>query len=154
MSPTRRLTVKYAEKKLELGETGSDYSSFLAQLAEDNRIYGYVRFMMSDGSYKYAFIIWIGPAVNSLEKASVSNDKAFVKSILEVSYATWILHMKLSCLFHPSRILTRKSLQMRNLRWLKIKSGNCLKKIFFNGIETGILRDNITVLLNSLKGKC
>ena len=47
--------------------------------------------MMSDASYKYAFITWVGPAVNPLKKARISTDKAFVKTILAVSYATWSL---------------------------------------------------------------
>lgn len=56
---------------------------------DDNRVYGYVRFETGDEMSrraKFAFITWIGPGVSPLKKAKVSTDKAFVKSIITVSY--------------------------------------------------------------------
>lgn len=56
--------------------------------ADDERVYGYVRFETGDEMSrraKFAFITWIGPSVSPLKKAKVSTDKAFIKAIITVS---------------------------------------------------------------------
>ena len=60
----------------------------LILLAEDQRVYAYVRFETGDEMSrraKFAFITWIGPSVPPLKKAKVSTDKAFVKQKWPVS---------------------------------------------------------------------
>lgn len=56
--------------------------------ADDERVYGYVRFETGDElsrRAKFAFITWIGPSVGVLKKAKVSTDKAFMKEVMNVS---------------------------------------------------------------------
>ena len=61
--------------------------------ADDNRVFGYLRFETGDEMSrraKFALITWIGPAVGALKKAAVSTDKAFVKEIWKVcTNETW-----------------------------------------------------------------
>ncbi|XP_033646930.1 coactosin-like protein [Asterias rubens] len=81
-----RCVAKYNGKKIYLAGTGTDYSEFLDNAGDDERMYSYVRFQDVDGTTgarkkMYAFITWIGPSVSPLAKARVSTDKAFVKQI-------------------------------------------------------------------------
>lgn len=87
------LTLKFNGNNIELDSTGSEYDEFLSRLADDERIFGYVRLMTGDElskRAKFAFITWAGRAVSTLKKAKMSVEKAVVKNIIR-SFAVEIL---------------------------------------------------------------
>ncbi len=67
----------------------------MALFLDDNRMYGYVRITTGDEMSKrakFALITWIGKDVSTLKKAKVSTDKAFIKSICNVSWLCVFFH--------------------------------------------------------------
>eukprot|EP00045_Choanoeca_perplexa_P020779 m.5032 g.5032 ORF g.5032 m.5032 type:complete len:142 (+) comp7365_c0_seq1:94-519(+) len=79
----------YDDKLITVKATGTDYNAFLDLLADDERIYGFVRFETGDElskRAKFALVTWVGPRVSVLKKAKVSTDKSDVKRVVQ-SYA-------------------------------------------------------------------
>lgn len=70
--------------------------------ADDERVYGFVRFETGDElsrRAKFALITWVGPKTSVLKKAKVSTDKAFVKEIIQVEFnpcCIYLIFMKKS----------------------------------------------------------
>eukprot|EP00730_Choanoeca_flexa_P016860 TRINITY_DN8048_c0_g1_i1.p1 TRINITY_DN8048_c0_g1~~TRINITY_DN8048_c0_g1_i1.p1 ORF type:complete len:142 (+),score=37.07 TRINITY_DN8048_c0_g1_i1:185-610(+) len=92
-TPTNWVAFGYDDKLITVKATGTEYSEFLEQLADDVRIYGFVRFETGDElskRAKFALVTWVGPRVSVLKKAKVSTDKAEVKRVVQ-SYAKEIL---------------------------------------------------------------
>ena len=79
--------------------------------AEDERVYGFVRFETGDEMSKrakFALITWVGPKTSVLKKAKVSTDKAFVKEIIQVREARAVFNggRGVACSDHCALLLT------------------------------------------------
>ncbi|EDQ87031.1 uncharacterized protein MONBRDRAFT_38203 [Monosiga brevicollis MX1] len=90
---TNWVTFGYQDKLITVSNQGSDYNDFLAEMKDDERVYGFVRFETGDElskRAKFVLVTWVGPNVGALKKAKVSTDKAFVKQVVQ-SYAKEVL---------------------------------------------------------------
>ncbi|XP_070574822.1 coactosin-like protein [Ptychodera flava] len=77
---------KYDGNNIIHDSSGTDYSEFLSNFTDEERVFGFVRIMTGDElskRAKFALITWIGSSVSPLKKAKVSTDKALVKDVVQ-----------------------------------------------------------------------
>jgi len=82
---TRWALLAYEGDKITLGATGSDYEDFKSRFTDDERSFGFVRFITGDEMSKrakFALITWCGSNVAPLKRARLSTDKTEVKRVI------------------------------------------------------------------------
>ncbi len=60
-------------------------------LTDDERGFGFVRITTGDElsrRAKFAFIMWVGPAVSALKRAKMGTDKSVIKQVIQVGAAS------------------------------------------------------------------
>ena len=79
---------KYEGNEITFCSSGEDYSEFVDQFKEEERLFGFIRIFTGDElskRAKFAFVTWIGASVNAIKRAKVSTEKGLVKEIITVS---------------------------------------------------------------------
>ncbi|KAM9377329.1 coactosin-like protein [Pholidichthys leucotaenia] len=77
---------KYDGSTIVPAGDGDNYEDFKSMCKDDERLFGYVRFMTGDEMSKrakFALITWVGEGISGLQRARVSTDKTLVKDVVQ-----------------------------------------------------------------------
>jgi len=76
----------FADSKLGVTATGSEFDKFKACFGPDDRGFGYIKIMTGDEMSKrskFVFLTWVGANVSVMKKAKMSTDKSLMKDIIQ-----------------------------------------------------------------------